>query len=150
MTSRTEYSTQTPKNSTLFSGQYLNNRWTLDIGVLGYIGIVWPKEHSPKVWSVPPVTPYIYIYIVQIVPPHSLSLFIYIYMCVCLTQSNPDIVPLFNCTVVVMNDNTSAPCFIPFCCIAPHKLIPLPNVCPVIFGSTFSRLMTYIYVVPHR
>ena len=39
-----------------FSGQYLRD-WTLDIGVLGYIGIVWPKEHSPLVWSVPPVTP---------------------------------------------------------------------------------------------
>ena len=43
-----------------FSGQYLRNHWTLDIGVLGYIGIVWPKEHSPEVWSVPPVTPCIY------------------------------------------------------------------------------------------
>jgi len=32
----------------------------LDIGVLGYIGIVWPKEHSPEVWSVPPVTPCIW------------------------------------------------------------------------------------------
>jgi len=32
----------------------------LDIGVLGYIGIVWPKEHPPEVWSVPPVTPCIY------------------------------------------------------------------------------------------
>jgi len=32
----------------------------LDIGVLGYIGIVRPKEHSPEVWSVPPVTPCIY------------------------------------------------------------------------------------------
>jgi len=32
----------------------------LDIVVLGYIGIVWPKEHSPEVWSVPPVTPCIY------------------------------------------------------------------------------------------
>ena len=40
-----------------FSCQYLRNHWTLDIGVLGYIGIVWPKEHSPEVWSVPPVTP---------------------------------------------------------------------------------------------
>ena len=40
-----------------FSGQYLRNHWTLDIGVLGYIGIVWAKEHSPEVWSVPPVTP---------------------------------------------------------------------------------------------
>ena len=40
-----------------FSGQYFRNHWTLDIGVLGYIGIVWPKEHSPEVWSVPPVSP---------------------------------------------------------------------------------------------
>ena len=24
---------------------------------MGYIGIVWPKKHSPEVWSVPPVTP---------------------------------------------------------------------------------------------
>ena len=65
ITSRTEYSTQTPKNSTLFSGQYLRNHWTLDIGVVGYIGIVWPKEHSPEVWHIPPGTPctYIYIYI---------------------------------------------------------------------------------------
>ena len=45
-----------------FSGQYLRKHWTLDIGVLGYIGIVWPKEHSPEVWSVPPVTPCILIY----------------------------------------------------------------------------------------
>ena len=37
-----------------FSGQYLRNNWTLDIGVLGYIGIVWPKEHSPEVRSFPP------------------------------------------------------------------------------------------------
>ena len=57
MTSQTEYSTQTPKKSTLFSGQYLRNHWTMDIGVLGYIGIVWPKEHSPEVLHVPPVTP---------------------------------------------------------------------------------------------
>jgi len=32
----------------------------LDIGVLGYIGIVWPKEHSPEVWHIPPGTPCIY------------------------------------------------------------------------------------------
>ena len=44
-----------------FSGQYLRNHWTLDIGVLGYIGIVWPKEHSPEVWSIPLVTPCIYL-----------------------------------------------------------------------------------------
>jgi len=63
MTSRTEYITQTPKKSTLFSGQYLRNHWTLDIGVLGYIGIVWPKKHSPEVRSFPPGTPCIYMYI---------------------------------------------------------------------------------------
>jgi len=40
-----------------FSGQYLRNHWTLDIGVLGYIVIVWPKEHSPEVRSFPPGTP---------------------------------------------------------------------------------------------
>ena len=46
-----------------FSDHYLRNRSTLDIGVLGYIGIVWPKEHSPEVWHIPPGTPCIYIYI---------------------------------------------------------------------------------------
>ena len=40
-----------------FSGQYLRNHRTLDIGVLGYIGIVWPKEHFPEVRSFPPGTP---------------------------------------------------------------------------------------------
>ena len=43
-----------------FSGYYLRNRSTLDIGVLGYIGIVWPKEHSPEVWHIPPGTSCIY------------------------------------------------------------------------------------------
>ena len=63
MTSRTEYCMQTPNKPSLFDVQYLRNHWTLDIGVLGYIGIVWPKEHSPKVRSFPPGTPCIYIYI---------------------------------------------------------------------------------------
>ena len=43
--------------STLFSGHYLCNRSTLDIGVLSYIGIVQHKEQSPKVLSLPPGTP---------------------------------------------------------------------------------------------
>jgi len=30
----------TPEEPTLFDGHYLRNRLTLDIGVLGYIGIV--------------------------------------------------------------------------------------------------------------
>jgi len=47
-----------------FSGHYLRNRSTLNIGVLGYIGIVQHKEHSPEVFSSPPGTPCIYIYIV--------------------------------------------------------------------------------------
>ena len=32
----------------------------MDIDVLSYIGIVWPKEHFPEVWSVSPVTPCIF------------------------------------------------------------------------------------------
>ena len=40
-----------------FSGHYLRNRSTLDMGVLGYIGIVQRKEHSPEVLSIPPGTP---------------------------------------------------------------------------------------------
>ena len=43
-----------------FDGHYLRNRSTLDIGVLGYIGIVQHKEHSPEVLSIPPGTPCIY------------------------------------------------------------------------------------------
>ena len=61
MASRTAYSTWTPQKPTLFDGHYLRNRLTLDIGVLGYIGIVQHKEHSPKVLSIPPGTPCIYI-----------------------------------------------------------------------------------------
>jgi len=39
-----------------FSRHYLRNRSTLDIGVLGYIGIQH-KEHSPEVLSISPGTP---------------------------------------------------------------------------------------------
>ena len=39
-----------------FSGHYLRNRSILDRGVLGYIGIVQHKEHSPEVLSIPPGT----------------------------------------------------------------------------------------------
>jgi len=54
------------KNPPFFSDHYLRNRSTLDIGVLGYIGILQHKEHSPEVWHIPPGTPCIYIYIVLI------------------------------------------------------------------------------------
>ena len=43
-----------------FSGHYLLNRSTLDIGVLGCIGIVKHKEHSPEVLYIPPGTPCIH------------------------------------------------------------------------------------------
>ena len=46
-----------PQKPTLFDDHYLRNRSTLDIGVLGYIGIVRHKEHSPEVLSIPPGTP---------------------------------------------------------------------------------------------
>jgi len=39
-----------------FSGHYLRNGSTLDIGVFGYIDIVQHKEHSPEVLSIPPGT----------------------------------------------------------------------------------------------
>jgi len=44
-----------------FSGQYIRNLSTLDISVLGYIGIVRHKKHSPEVLSIPPGTLCIYI-----------------------------------------------------------------------------------------
>jgi hypothetical protein len=64
------YSRWNRKETTLFSGHYLSNCSTLDIGVLGYIGILKHKEHSPEVWHIPPGTTCIYIYI-------------YICVCVC-------------------------------------------------------------------
>ena len=56
MASQTAYSTWTPQKPTLVDGHYLRNRSTLDIGVLGYIGIVQHKEHAPEVLSIPPGT----------------------------------------------------------------------------------------------
>ena len=49
-----------------FYGHYLRNRSTLGIGVLGYIGIVQHKEHSPEVLSIPPGVPCIHIFIFEI------------------------------------------------------------------------------------
>ena len=63
-----------------FSGQYLRNHWTLDIGVLGYIGIVWPKEHSPEVSHIPPLTPCMWEAPISFIP--SLCLSVYMYTCV--------------------------------------------------------------------
>ena len=40
-----------------FTCHYLRKRSILDIGVLGYIGIVQHKENSPEVLSIPPGTP---------------------------------------------------------------------------------------------
>jgi len=61
MASGTAYSTWKPQKPTLFDRHYLRNRSTLDIGVLGYIGIVQHKEHSPEILSIPPGTPCIYV-----------------------------------------------------------------------------------------
>jgi hypothetical protein len=41
------------QKTTLFSGHYLHSRSTLDIGVLGYICILYHKEHPPEVWHIP-------------------------------------------------------------------------------------------------
>ena len=64
MASRRAYSTWTPQKFTLFDGHYLSNRSTLDIVVLGYIGIVQHKEHSPEVLFIPPGTPCISIFLI--------------------------------------------------------------------------------------
>jgi len=48
-----------------FSDHYLRNRSTLDIGVLGYIGIVQHKEHSPEVLSIPPGTSCIFDFVLH-------------------------------------------------------------------------------------
>jgi hypothetical protein len=40
-----------------FSGYYLRNRSTLDIGALGYIGILYHKEHPPEARHMSPGTP---------------------------------------------------------------------------------------------
>jgi len=45
----------------------------LDIGVLGYIGIVQHKEHSPEVLSIPPGTSCIYKF--------TTCVCIYVYIC---------------------------------------------------------------------
>jgi hypothetical protein len=44
-----------------FPGHYLRNISTLDRGVLGYIGMLYHKEHPPEVWQIPPETPCIYL-----------------------------------------------------------------------------------------
>ena len=59
------YSTWNRKMTTLFSGHYLRNRSTLDIGVLGWIGVLYRKEHSPEGWHILPGTPCISICFVQ-------------------------------------------------------------------------------------
>jgi len=59
------------------SGHYLRNRSTLDIGVLGFIGILSHKEHPPEVWHIPPGTPCIYILTTM-----------YVYVCVCVSLQN--------------------------------------------------------------
>jgi rubredoxin len=41
----------------------------LDIGVLGYIGILYHKEHPPEVWHIPPGTP-VYSHPSTYVVPH--------------------------------------------------------------------------------
>jgi hypothetical protein len=53
----------TPVKVSNFSGHYLRNRSTLDIGVSGYLGIVSHKEHPPEVWHIPPGTFCIHLFI---------------------------------------------------------------------------------------
>jgi hypothetical protein len=46
------------------SSHYLPNCSPLDIGVFGYIGIFYHKEHLQEVWQIPPGTPvYVCVYV---------------------------------------------------------------------------------------
>jgi hypothetical protein len=65
-----------------FSGHYLRNCSTLDIGVFGYISILYHKEQPPEVWHIPPGTPCIYIYIYIIIRYIKMDVF------VCMFQHN--------------------------------------------------------------
>jgi len=69
------------------SGHYLRNRSTLDIGVLGYIGILYIKEHPPEDWHISPGTPCvcmcmyvcmnIWMYLCMLV-----SMYVFMYVCI--------------------------------------------------------------------
>ena len=83
MASWTAYSTWTPQKPTLFDGHYLHNHSTLDIDVLGYIGTVQHKEHSPEVLSIPPGTPCI-----NIVEPYNV-MFEFIFIGLMRKSCNP-------------------------------------------------------------
>jgi hypothetical protein len=72
---------------------YIYNNSTLDIGVLGYISILYHKEHPPEVWHIPLGTPvYIYIFLceyncyrINIAIPLfvKMSILYSVYMCMC-------------------------------------------------------------------
>jgi hypothetical protein len=47
----------TPTEVSNFYDYFLRNSSTLDISVLGYIGILKHKEHPPEVWHFLPWTP---------------------------------------------------------------------------------------------
>ena len=47
----------------------------ISVGVLGYIGIVQHKEHSPKVLSIPPGTPYVSFW--------EMNILVWLYECMC-------------------------------------------------------------------
>ena len=70
-----------------FSGHYLRNRSTLDVGVMRYIGIVQHKEHSSEVLSIPPGISCICMYVLctyvcTYVCMHACTgMYVYMYVC---------------------------------------------------------------------
>ena len=46
-----------PQEDHTFLAPLSRNRSTLDIGVLGYIGILLHNEHPPEIWHIPSGTP---------------------------------------------------------------------------------------------
>ena len=81
-----------------FSGHYLRNRSTLDIGVLGYIGIVQHKEHPPEVLHIPPGTPCI-AYILVSLPGLMFVISILLFLFV---SANACIRPISHCHLLLL------------------------------------------------
>ena len=74
-----------------FSGHYLRKRSTLDIGVLGYIGVVQHKEHSPEVLSILPGTLCIVMFLKSFLPEFLRNVFF------CLSQPSLNVVFSLSC-----------------------------------------------------
>ena len=136
MASRTAYSTWTSQKPTLFDGHYLRNRSTLDMDVLGYIGIVQHKEHSPEVLSIPPGTLCIQCVLLATEPGISLILLtpmIYNIFVVGLSAGGSSAVPIYTQTIHRTTQNKRY--------IEQHNNLGECGPCPVLASYTLAFVL---------